>query len=178
LKKAEKEAFVKWMRAEMETSPAMVIADYRGLTVAQLTALRGRCYEAGVQFKVVKNTLMKLSASGTKLEGIAAYLTGPTAVAWHREDPGAAARILTAFAREKEHEKFKIKGAAVTGGALGTDEVKNVLANMPTRPELLGRMAGLLAAGPSKLARTIAAGPQMLGRVLGALRDQRQGASA
>ena len=178
MKKEQKHDFVTYMKAELGKAPAVVVADYRGLTVAQLTALRGRCYDAGVRIKVAKNTLMKISSLGTPLAGVDKFLVGPSLVAWHPEDPGAAARVLTAFGKEKENDKLQIKGAAVSGRMLGADEVKTVLATTPTKQELLARTAGLLAAGPQRLVQVIAAGPNMLGRVLGALKDQRQGAGA
>lgn len=178
MKKEQKHEFVDYMKAELATAPAVVVADYRGLTVAQITALRTRCLDAGVKIKVAKNTLMKISSAGTPLSGVEKFLTGPTLIAWHPEDPGAAARVLTAFGKEKENDKFQIKGAAVTGRTIGSEEVKTVLATMPTKHELMGQVAGLLAAGPQRLVRVIAAGPNMLGRVLGALKDQRQGAGA
>lgn len=176
--KKQKTEFVDWMKGEVETSPAMVIADYRGLTVAQMTDLRARCREKGVKFKVAKNTLMRIVIKGSNFEAIEPLLEGPTAIAWHPEDPGAPARVLVDFAKQKGHEALEIKGAGVSGRMLSPAEVKDVLATMPTREELLGTMAGMLINGPQKLAGVLAAGPNKLGRVLGALKDKKEQAEA
>lgn len=173
MKKEEKEKFVKWMKEELEKVPAVVAADFRGLSVAKMTELRGRCREAGVQFKVVKNTLTRRAAEGTPLSALSPLLDGPTALAWHGEDPGAAARVLTDFAREKENEALKVKGGALGRRVFSPEEVKNVMATLPGRPALLSRLAGLLGGGPQKLHGVIAAGPAMLYRVLSALKEQR-----
>jgi large subunit ribosomal protein L10 len=174
LKKEEKAQFIAEMKQELGTAPSMVLADYRGLTVAQISDLRNRCREAGVQFRVAKNTLLKLAAAGTPMAAMESLLTGPTAVAWHREDPGAPARVLVEFGKIKDNEKLEIKGAVAGGKLLGAQEVKSILATLPTRPQLLAAMAGLLAAGPAKLARLLASGPQTLGRALGALKAEKE----
>jgi large subunit ribosomal protein L10 len=176
LKKEEKHEFVAWMKGQLESAPSVVLADYRGLDVAQMNSLRIRCREAGVQFKVVKNTLMLLASENTDMSGIKEHLGGPTALAWHSEDPGAPARVLVGFAREKGNEDLEIKCGAVRGRLLTADDVKGVLAVLPTREELLAKFAGSLSAGPSKLMRALSAGPQMLGRGLAALRRQREAA--
>ncbi len=174
MKKADKVKFIEQMKQELETAPSMVLADYRGLTVAQISDLRDRCREAGVQFKVAKNTLLKLASADSPMAAMDRLLTGPTAVAWHREDPGAPARVLVEFSRIKDNEKLEIKGAVAGGKLLGAEEVKNILATLPTRPQLLATMAALIAAGPTKVARLLAAGPQQLGRALGALRTEKE----
>ncbi len=177
MKREEKERFVSWMSEELEKAPSVVLADYRGLNVAQVTDLRTRCREAGVQFRVVKNTLMRMAAKDTPMEGVLDFLTGPSAMAWHPEHPGAAARVLAEFAKEKGNEALEFKGAAITGRAMSADEVKNVLATMPSREELLARMAGLIKAGPQKLHGAIAAGPAKLGRAMAALKQKKQEAA-
>lgn len=176
MKKSDKVEFVDWMKGELEKSPSAVLADYRGLTVAQMTDLRRRCREAGVQFKVVKNTLMRLVIQGTGMESLGEFLAGPSALAWHYEDPGAAAKVLVDFAKEKDNEALEIKGAAASGRALSAVETREVLARMPSRPELLSQMAALIAAGPQKLVNVLAAGPNKLGRALGALKAEREAA--
>ena len=108
------------------------------------------------------------------MESISELLTGPTAVAWHKEDPGAPAKVLVDFAKKKENSALEIKGASLSGRLLNADEVKNVLATMPSHEELLGKMAGLLMAGPQKLHGVLSAGPNMLGRLLGALKEKKE----
>jgi large subunit ribosomal protein L10 len=172
--KAEKNEFVTWMKAEMSTAPSVVVAEYRGLTVAQLSSLRTRCRDAGVKIKVVKNTLMKLALKDTDLEASAGALEGPTAVAWHLDDPGAAARVLIAFAKEKNNEALKIKGGGVKGRKLVEAEVRNVLATLPTRPELLGSLVGMINSGPQKLHGVLSAAPIKMARLLMALQSERE----
>jgi large subunit ribosomal protein L10 len=177
LKKSEKVEFVSWMKGELEKAPSVVIADYRGLTVAQISDLRNKCREAGVQFRVAKNTLMKLASKDTDMAVLEKLLTGPSAVAWHGEDPGAPARVLVEFLKIKDNDKLQIKGAAAGGKLMSAAEVRNVLATLPTRPQLLSTMAALLLAGPAKLAGVLAAGPNMLGRALGALEGEKKKAA-
>lgn len=177
MKKSEKVEFVSWMKGELEKAPSVVIADYRGLTVAQISDLRNKCREAGVQFRVAKNTLMKLASKDTDMAVLEKLLTGPSAVAWHGEDPGAPARVLVEFLKIKDNDKLQIKGAAAGGKLMSAAEVRNVLATLPTRPQLLSTMAALLLAGPAKLAGVLAAGPNMLGRALGALEGEKKKAA-
>ncbi len=172
--KQEKSEFVDWMKGEFNSAQSVVIADYRGLDVAQMTELRAKCREVGVSFRVVKNTLTLLASKGTPMEPISELLVGPTAVAWHDEDPGAPAKVLVDFAKKKQNVALEIKGASLSGRLLTADEVKNVLATMPNRDELMGKMAGLLLAGPQKLHGVLSAGPNMLGRLLGALKDKKE----
>ena len=178
MKKEDKHEFVAWMKGEMATAPSLVVVDYRGLTVAQLSTLRNKCRDAGVRFKVAKNTLMKLALAGASLDVIDDLLVGPTAVAWHPGDPGAPARVLLEFGRDKAHEKMKIKGGGVKGRKLSAEEVKFVLATLPTRAELLGRLAGMMNSGPQKLHGVLSAGPAKLGYALKALQRQRESAQA
>jgi large subunit ribosomal protein L10 len=176
LKKEEKHKFVEWMKGEVAQASSLVVADYRGLTVAQLAALRSKCREAGVKFKVVKNTLMKLALQGSSLDVVDELLDGPTAVAWHPEDPGAPARVLLDFAKDKQNEQMKIKGGGVKGRKLSADEIKTALATLPTRSELLARLAMMLNSGPQKLHGVLSGGPAKLGYALTALKQQRESA--
>jgi len=177
LKREEKEQFVQRMKPELENAPSLVLADYRGLTVAQMTELRSRCREAGVVIKVAKNTLTRLALSGTDKEGLAELLEGPSALAWHSEDPGAPARVLVEFAKIKGNEALEIKGGSLPGRALSAREVTDMLATLPTREELLARFAGMLRSGPQRLHAVITAGPAKLGRALGALEQRRKEAA-
>jgi large subunit ribosomal protein L10 len=176
LRKEEKEAFVTWLKAELDQAPAAVVAEYRGLTVAKMTALRGKCRESGVKIKVVKNTLTKRAVEGTAMAAIGDLLTGPTALAWHAEDPGAAARVLVEFAKLKGNEALVIKGAAASGKAVSAQEVDHVLAKLPTRDQLLSTFAFLMAgAGAARLHRLLKSGPAKLYNAMNSLKQQREG---
>lgn len=178
MKKEEKVEFVSWMKGQMEKAPSLVLADFRGLSVARMMTLRDRCREAGVEVKVAKNTLIKLSIKGTQLDAVDHLLVGPTLAAWSLEDPGAPARTLANFAREKGNENLKIKGAAIGKRAMNPVEVRDVMANLPTREQLLGKMAGLINAGPQQLLGVLSAGPMKLARLLSALKAEREKAQA
>ena len=177
MKKSEKHEMVGWLKEQLEEAPSAVIADYRGLSVAQITDLRNRCREGGVLIKVVKNTLLSIAVDGTTKEGLRDFLEGPTALAWHESDPGAPAKILKDFASEKGNEDLEIKGGVASGKVLSAEEVKSVLATMPSREELLAQMAQMMNSGPQRLYNVISAGPNNLGRLLGALEAKKKEAA-
>lgn len=135
----EKAAVVEELRARFAGSKAAVVAEFRGLTVAQATRLRRALREAGVEYHVVKNTLAAIAARQAGLEGIDQLLVGPTAVAFAAEDPVAPARALSDFARD--HEQLKIRGGVLEGKVIDLATVK-ALAALPRREVLLARVLG------------------------------------
>lgn len=175
MKRKEKEEFVDWMNAALKETPSVVMADYRGLNVARISELRRQCREAGVYFKVVKNTLTKRACVQTPMEVLGDHLDGPTALAWHPEDPGAPAKVLTEFARKRGNDALEIKGA-VSGGRFFTGhEVEKVLATLPSREELYSKMAFLFAeAGARRMYRLLRAGPTRLHRSMLSLQEKRE----
>jgi len=174
LKREEKEEFVKWMNSELSVVPSVVIADYRGLTVAKMDELRGECRQAEVNFKVVKNTLTKRACVDTPMAVLGENLEGPTAIAWHAEDPGAPAKVLTAFAKKKGNEALEIKGGVTGGEFLSRQQVEQVLATLPSREELYSRMAFLFAeVGARRMHRLLGAGPSKLYRSMLSLQEKR-----
>ncbi len=176
LKREEKEEFVGWMNQALREVPSVVMADYRGLTVAKMNELRGECRKAEVKFKVVKNTLTKRACADTPMEVLAQHLEGPTALAWHGEDPGAPAKVLTEFAKRKGNEALEIKGGVSGGRYLTRQEVEQVLATLPSRDELLSQMAFLFAeVGARRMYRLLGAGPSKLYRSMLSLKQARAG---
>lgn len=141
-----------------------VAAEYRGLTVTELTQLRKTARETGVYLRVVKNTLAKRAVAGTEFECMQEGLVGPLLLAFSMEDPGAAARLINDFA--KTHDKLITKIVAVGGQAYGASELKR-LASMPTRDQAISMLMSVMKAPVGKLARTLAA-----------IRDQKQEAAA
>jgi large subunit ribosomal protein L10 len=139
-----------------------VAAEYRGLTVTQLTELRKTARETGVYLRVVKNTLAKRAVSGTEFECMQDQLVGPLLIAFSMEDPGAAARLISGFA--KNHDKLIAKVVAIGGQAYGGSELAR-LASLPTRDQGIGLLMSVMKAPTEKLARTLAA-----------VRDQKQAA--
>lgn len=136
--RAEKVAVVQELREKFERASSVVLTDYRGLTVAEVTELRRQLRGAGVEYRVAKNTLTRLAAKDAAVEGLDAYLAGPTALAFSYEDPVAAARILTEFARE--HANLEIKAGVVEGKVVDQAGVE-ALAKLPSREVLLAQVA-------------------------------------
>lgn len=139
----QKQAVISEIREKIENSGSLVLVDYRGLTVEQVTDLRKKYREAGVQYKVYKNTMMKLAFKELGFEDFNQYLEGPSAVAFSGEDLTAAARITNEFA--KSNEKLVIKAGILEGEILDTNGVKAV-ANIPSREVLIAKLLGSLKA--------------------------------
>lgn len=131
-----------------------VAAEYRGLTVSELTKLRKTARESGVYLRVVKNTLAKRAIAGTELECMQDGLVGPMLLAFSMEDPGGAARLINDFARE--HDKLITKIVAIGGQAFGPSELAR-LARLPTRDQGISLLMSAMKAPVEKLARTLAA---------------------
>ncbi|MBX6352474.1 MAG: 50S ribosomal protein L10 [Thermoflavifilum sp.] len=122
---------------------SVVVADYRGLTVAEVTELRNRLREAGVEYKVLKNTLTRRAAEQVGLQGLDDLLSGPNAFAFGYDDPVAPAKILNEFART--HKALELKGGVVEGRVIGQKEVVD-LAQLPSREGLLAMLLSVLQA--------------------------------
>lgn len=137
-----------------------VAAEYRGLTVTELTELRKTARETGVYLRVVKNTLAKRAVAGTEFECMQDSLVGPLLIAFSMEDPGCAARLISTFA--KTHDKLITKVVAIGGQSYGASELAR-LASLPTRDQGISLLMSVMKAPTEKLARTLAA-----------LRDQMQ----
>jgi large subunit ribosomal protein L10 len=148
----EKQAIVAEVQTAAKEALSGVVADSRGVTVGAMTALRKEARDAGVWIKVVRNTLARRAVEGTDFECLTDTFVGPTLIAFSNEHPGAAARILSKFA--KENAEFELKAAAFEGQV--TDIAK--LATLPTYDEAISIFMGTIKeAAAGKLARTIAA---------------------
>lgn len=135
----EKVAVVQELADKMTRGQGIVLTDFRGLTVKEMTELRAQLRKAGVEFRVVKNTLTLLAARQAQIEGLEPVLEGPTAIAVSYDDPVAPAKLLSEFA--KKHEALQIKGGILNGRAISVDEVK-ALASLPSREELIAKVLG------------------------------------
>jgi large subunit ribosomal protein L10 len=151
-----------------------VAAEYRGLTVEQMTTLRRKAREGGVYLRVVKNTLAKRAVKGTEFECISDGLTGPLMLAFSQQDPGGAARVVRDFA--KEHELLQVRFVSVAGEMLPAGEIDR-LASLPTREQALAMLMAVLKAPVEKLVRTLNEVPGKLVRTVAAIRDQKQQAA-
>jgi len=148
-------------------------AEYRGLTVEQMTAMRVKARESGVYLRVIKNTLAKRAVEGTEFACIRESLTGPLVLAFSLEDPGSAARLMKDFA--KEYDKLEVKIVALGGQLLSASDLERV-ASLPTREEALSMLLSVMQAPIAKLARTLNEVPGKLVRTVAAIRDQKQAA--
>jgi large subunit ribosomal protein L10 len=134
---SQKRVVVDGISDKMKAAKAMVFADYRGLTVEQDTQLRNALRKAGVDYKVVKNTLTRFAANENGLNGLDTYLNGPTAMASSESDPVAPAKVLSEYA--KKYEKLEIKVGVVEGKIIDSDGVR-ALAELPSREVLIARV--------------------------------------
>ena len=166
----DKKAIVAEVSQAAAGALSAVIANYRGLTVTQMTNLRKQAREQGVYLKVVRNTLARIAVRGTEFECLHDALVGPTILALSIEDPGAAARLIKDYA--KTNDKLEVKALAIGGVAYGAAEIDR-LATLPTREQALGILAGTLQAPLSKFARTLNEVPSQIARVLAAVKDQK-----
>jgi len=143
---------VREIRADLESSKALLITDYRGLTVSQITTLRRKLRETGAEYKVVKNTLFHLAAEGLISNEIDEMLAGPTAIAFVSDDPIAPAKILSDFV--KESKILSLKGGYFEGMVYSAEQVQ-ALAKIPPKDVLIAQVVGGIAAPLSGLVGTL-----------------------
>ncbi|MCL6635310.1 MAG: 50S ribosomal protein L10 [Peptococcaceae bacterium] len=169
--RAEKEAIIQELKEKFAGSKAAVLADYRGLNVAEATRLRRRLREAGCEFKVAKNTLTALAAKQLGLEGLDPYLEGQVAIAFGK-DPVAPAKVLSEFIREIR--KMEIKAGVLEGKVIDAKGVKE-LADLPPREVLLARVLGGMQAPLYGFVGVLQGTLRSFVYVLEAVRKQRAG---
>ena len=167
LRVEDKQAMVTEVQAVALIAHSVVAAEYRGLTVTQITGLRAKARQSGVYMRVVKNTLARKAVAGTPYECIADSLKGPLILAFSREDPGAAARVVKEFA--KTHEKLVPTLVSLGGRVFPATDLDRV-ASLPTKAQGLAMMLGVLKAPISKLVRTLAEPHAKLVRTVDAVR--------
>ena len=147
-----KQPVIEEIAGQIKDAQAVVLVDYRGLTVEEDTKLRKELREAGVTYKVYKNTMIRFAAKGTEFEALEANLEGPTALAVSKEDATAPARILAQFA--KTADKLELKGGVVEGTYYDQKGIQ-VIATIPSREELLGKLLGSIQSPIANLARVL-----------------------
>jgi large subunit ribosomal protein L10 len=168
----EKKAVVAEVADVANSAHAAVAAEYRGLSVFEITQLRQQARAQNVYLKVVKNTLARRAVEGTEFECLNEGLTGPLMLAFSTEDPGSAARVIKDFART--HSKLEVRMVAIGGQLFGPEELERV-ANLPTREEALSQLAATFRAPLDKFARTLNEVPGKLVRTVEAVRMQKAG---
>lgn len=168
----EKKAVVAEISAQVAQAQAVVVAEYRGMQVGDMTALRAKARKAGVYLRVLKNTLARRAVADTPFAGLAPHMVGPLAFAISA-DPVAAAKVLHEFARG--NDKLVIKAGAMANYVMSAKDVAS-LASMPSREELLAKLLGTMQAPIAKFVQTLNEVPTKFVRGLAAVRDQKQAA--
>lgn len=171
LKLEHKQQIVAEVNEIAASALSAVVADYRGLTVAEMTEMRTKARDSGVYLRVVRNTLAKRAVEGTDYACLDEAFVGPTLLAFSQEDPGSAARLLKDCA--KEHDALEVKALAIGGELLSADQIDRV-ATLPTLDEARAMLMSVMIAPVTKLARTMNEVPGKLTRTVAAIRDQKQ----
>lgn len=153
----------------------IIITDYRGLTVAELREIRQALREQSVDYKVVKNTLMKIAADKLDLKDLYEFLEGPSAIAFGGEDPVQVSKTILNFA--KTHKALEVKGGLLEGKAVNQDQLK-ALAALPPKEVLIAQLLGTLQAPIGAFVRVIAAPTQSLVTALDRIREQKEATEA
>ena len=169
----EKQRIAEDLRERFSKSAIIVLTDYKGLDVAAMNDLRRKLRAEGIEYQVVKNTLLVRAVEDTDAASMKDYFKGPSAVALSYEDPVAPAKVLTQFA--KDNEKLEIRAGLLNGQVLDAGAV-NSLAKLPSREVLLGQFLSVMNEVPTSFVRTIAEIPRSLLNVLTAIRDQKEAA--
>jgi large subunit ribosomal protein L10 len=168
----DKKVLVAEVTEVAKTALSVVAAEYRGLTVTQMTDLRAKARASGVYMRVVKNTLARKAFAGTAFEPVGPKLKGPLVLAFAKDDPGAAARVVKAFS--KDHDKLIATLVSIGGAVLSAKDLDKV-ASLPTRKQALSQLLGVLKAPIQKFVGTLAAPNQKLVWTFVALLEQKKG---
>lgn len=170
LNRKQKEAVIGEISEKLSDAQSVVLAEYRGLTVGEMTQLRVNARSSGVYLRVLKNTLAKLAVKGTPFEGLSGDMVGPLAYGIS-SDPIAAAKVLSDFS--KTNDKFLIKVGAMPNQVMSAADV-SVLAKMPSRDELLSKLLGTMQAPIAKFVQTLNEVPTKFVRGVAAVRDLKE----
>jgi large subunit ribosomal protein L10 len=170
MERKKKERVVEELKESFRTSQAVFVTDFKGLSMLTIGGLRRKVKASGAQFRVTKNTLVKLAAAGTPASQLDRYLTGNNALAYTENDPASLAKTLFDFA--KDEKKFSVKGGILGEKAIDAAQAK-ALAALPSREALLSSLLGTMQAVPGNFVRVLAAVPRKFLYALTAIRDQR-----
>ncbi|HKU70080.1 MAG TPA: 50S ribosomal protein L10 [Burkholderiales bacterium] len=166
----QKQAVVAEVSAQLANAQAVILAEYRSISVQDMTSLRKKARGSGVYLRVLKNTLARRAVAETPFKGLSEKMVGPLAYGISA-DPVAVAKVLQEFA--KENEKFVIKGGAMPNVVMSPREVAD-LAKMPSRQELLAKLLGTMQAPIAKFVRTLNEVPGKFVRTVAAVKDQKE----
>lgn len=174
LRLEDKQAIVAEVGEVAKNALSAVTAEYRGLSVGEMSQLRVQARSSGVYLRVVRNTLARRALEGTGFACLQDTLVGPLLLAFSQQEPGAAARLIRTFT--KQNEKLVVKAVAFDGQLLAVNELDK-LANLPTRDEAIATLMAVMKAPITKLVRTLAEPQAKLVRTLAAVRDKQQAAA-
>ena len=166
----DKKAVVAEISEQVAGAQTIILAEYRGMKVTDVTVLRAKARASGVYLRVLKNTLARRAVAGTPFEGLAQHMVGPLAYGMSK-DPVAAAKVINEFA--KSNDKLIIKAGALPNQVMNAKQV-GVLATMPSREELLSKLMGTMQAPVAKLVRTMNEVPAKFARALAAVKEQKE----
>ncbi len=167
----EKKTIVTEVAEVAAVAHSAVAAEYRGLTVGEMTDLRNEARNGGVYLRVVKNTLARRAMKGTDFECMSDGLTGPLIIAFSQEDPGGAARVIEKFS--KGNKKLVVKLVSLGGKLLDPADIKAV-ASLPTKDQAISQLMSVMQAPIAKLVQTMNEVPTKLVRVVAAVKDQKE----
>lgn len=167
----QKKQVVEEIKNKIDDAQSVILVDYRGLNVEEVTELRKKYSEAGVDYKVYKNTMMRFAFKDAGLEDFNEHLKGPNAVAFGYEDPVAPAKVSNEFA--KDHEKLEIKAGIVDGNIISLDRIK-ALADLPSKEVLIGQVLGGLNGPISGFANVLQGTMRNLVYALNAVKEKQE----
>jgi len=167
---AQKEAVVKELAEKFSKAKGIYLTDFSGLTVQEAVDFRRKLSENGVEYRVAKNTLIKIAAEEVKIDGFSEYLVGPTGVALSYDDPAVPAKLINEFSKEKE--KMEVKVCWFEGEIFGAEKFEEI-ARLPSRIELLSRLIGDFRSPMRTIAATLQASMTKLVGTLNSLKDRK-----
>ena len=173
MKLTDKKTIVDSLHSRLDAAEVAILVDFSGLNVATVTTLREQLTEAGVDFQVVKNTLLTRASKETDVDLIKDHFKGPNAIAIGKEDPVAPAKILSKFA--EENDKLKIKVGVLNGKVIDTDEIK-ALSELPSREVLLAQLLSTMNGVSTAFVRVLNGVPQQFMNVMNAIKDEKDAA--
>ena len=172
MNKENKQQVVAELHDKLQRAKAVFLADFRGMNVGKATDLRNELRKASVEYKVVKNTLLDLASRETDKESLSPHYVGPTAIAFSYDDPVAAAKVLSRFAKEQQ-ATFKLKAGILSGKVISVADIL-ALADLPSREVLLAKLLGSMQAPTANFVGVLAAVPASFVRLLGVIKTQKE----
>ena len=173
MNRENKQQQVAELHDKLKRAKAVFLADFRGMNVEQATTLRNELRTAAVEYKVVKNTLLELASKETDKESLSPHYAGPTAIAFSYDDPVAAAKVLSKFAKTQA-DAFKLKAGVLSGKAITVSDIQ-ALADLPSREVLIAKLLGTINAPVANFVGVLAAVPGSFVRALNAIKIQKEG---